>query len=113
MNERRNYYNVIKSIPVLLLLLLSLSGCGNQNNNSSTANSNKETDVPEIYTEFKESYDGEIKRLDGFEGKTYYSYGLWERTQSTCMILLFIWKIICCTLFFLSRIIWENSLILL
>lgn len=77
MNERRNYYNVIKSIPVLLLLFLSLSGCGNQNNNSSTANSNKETDVPEIYTEFKESYDGEIKRLDGFEGKTYYSYGLW------------------------------------
>lgn len=65
--------NVTKNIPFLFLFLfLTLSGCGNQ-----SINSNKKTNVPEIYTEFSETYNGEVKELDGFEGKTYYSYGLW------------------------------------
>lgn len=66
--------NVTKSIPFLFLffLFLTLSGCGNQ-----SINSNKETNVPEIYTEFSEMYNGEVKVMDGFEGKMYYSYGLW------------------------------------
>lgn len=65
--------NVTKNIPFLFLFLfLTLSGCGNQ-----SINSNKETNVPEIYTEFSETYNGEVKVMDGFEGKMYYSYGLW------------------------------------
>lgn len=79
--------NVTKNIPFLFLFLfLTLSGCGNQ-----SINSNKKTNVPEIYTEFSETYNGEVKELDGFEGKTYYSYGLWgensEYMQDTTVYL--------------------------
>ena len=52
--------NVTKNIPFLFLFLfLTLSGCGNQ-----SINSNKETNVPEIYTEFSETYNGEVKVMD-------------------------------------------------
>lgn len=79
--------NVTKNIPFLFLFLfLTLSGCGNQ-----SINSNKETNVPEIYTEFSETYNGEVKVMDGFEGKMYYSYGLWgensEYMQDTTVYL--------------------------
>ena len=72
-----------KGVLVLLLLLsLALSGCGKQRSNNSTLRSNEEIDFPEIYTEFNESYNGEVKKMDGFEGQTYYSYGLWgENSQ--------------------------------
>lgn len=79
--------NVTKNIPFLFLFLfLTLSGCGNQ-----SINSNKKTNVPEIYTEFSETYNGEVKVMDGFEGKMYYSYGLWgensEYMQDTTVYL--------------------------
>lgn len=109
MNEVRKYNNVTKNIPFLFLFLfLTLSGCGNQ-----SINSNKETNVPEIYTEFSETYNGEVKAMDGFEGKMYYSYGLWGENSEYMHDTTVYLEIISCVLLCLSRIIWENSLILL
>ena len=98
-----------KGVLVLLLLLsLALSGCGKQRSNNSTLRSNEEIDFPEIYTEFNESYNGEVKKMDGFEGQTYYSYGLWGE-NSQYMLQPSIWKIIRCILFWFLQITWENS----
>lgn len=99
-----------KGVLVLLLLLsLALSGCGKQRSNNSTLRSNEEIDFPEIYTEFNESYNGEVKKMDGFEGQTYYSYGLWGENSQYMHDTTIYLEIIRCILFWFLQITWENS----
>lgn len=68
---------------MLIIIIVSLwlvNGCGRQ----IIQNENNDNDDIKIYTVFETQYNGNIKRLEGYENQNYYSMGLWD-DNSNCL----------------------------